>query len=170
MNIFPWKCLAVAALALVASGCGGGGPQLYKAGGTVTNDKVPVEGAQVTFAYDDGNFANGFTDAAGKFELSYMNRPGGVVPGICKVSVSKKAGASGATTTTDFRGAPKSPEDQKARQGEQQRMMEAFAKKQSELDAAGGGSADIAKSGLVLEIKANEIDNNFAIDLKDFKN
>ena len=166
MNIFLWKCLAVAALALVALGCGGGGPQLYKAGGTVTNDKVPVEGAQVTFAYDNGNFANGFTDAAGKFELSYMNRLGGAVPGKCQVTISKKAGASGATTTTDFRKAPKSAEEQQAMQAEQREMME----KQAAQDAAGGDSKDIMKTGLVLEVKTNESENNFVIDLKDFKN
>ncbi|MGI8978759.1 MAG: carboxypeptidase-like regulatory domain-containing protein [Pirellulaceae bacterium] len=169
MNIFSWKCLAVAVLALVASGCGGGGPKLYKAGGTLTNNNVPVEGAQVTFAYEDGNFANGFTDAAGKFQLSYMNRPGGVVPGKCKVSVSKRAGAAGATATTDFSKTPKSAEEQQAMQAEQQKMMEAFANKQAELDVAGGGSADISKSGLELEVTTDESKNNFVIDLKDFK-
>ena len=166
MNIFLWKCLAVAALALVALGCGGGDPQLYKAGGTVTNDKVPVEGAQVTFAYEDGNFADGFTDAAGKFELNATNRLGGAVPGKCKVTISKKAGAAGMGTSTNFKGSPKSVAEHQARQAEQREMME----KQAAQDAAGGDSKDIMKTGLVLEVKTNESENNFVIDLKDFKN
>jgi hypothetical protein len=164
MNTFPWNCLAVAALALVASGCGGGGPRLYKAGGTVTDNNVPVEGAQVTFAYDDGNIANGFTDAAGKFQLNYMNHSGVAAPGKCKVSVSKRGGATGPTTTIDFKTSPKSEAEYKAREQERKKMME----RQVVRDAT-GGSGDFTKSGLVLEITTDESKNNFAINLQDLK-
>src|SRR4029077_4502649 len=54
MNSLSWKCLAVLALALTIAGCGEPGPRLYKAGGTVNYKSAPVEGAQVTFAYEDG--------------------------------------------------------------------------------------------------------------------
>ena len=169
MNISPWKCVAVSALALVASGCGGGGPQLYKAGGTVTNNKAPVEGVQVTFAYDDGNFASGYTDSAGKFQLTYMNRPG-ANPGKCKVSITKRGGPTGNTAPAILNAPPKSAEEQKAKLAAQQKQMEQFAKKQAEQDAAGEGSGNFTKSGLVLEITTDENANNFVIDLKDFKN
>src|SRR5690242_10205745 len=113
MNTFRWKCLAVLTLALLASGCGGGGPRLYKAGGTVTRKKVPVEGAQVTFAYDDGNFASGHMDKAGKFQLTYQNRPGGAVPGKCKVTVSKRGGGTSIAAPAILDTPPKSAEDMK---------------------------------------------------------
>ncbi len=169
MNFLSRKCLAVATLALVVAGCSGGGPRLYKAGGKVTNNKVPVEGAQVTFVYDDGNFASGYTKPDGTFELTYMNRPGGAMPGKCTVTISKKAGAVGIMTRTNFKTVPKSEAEQKAMMAEQQRMMEETGRKQEEQEAAGGGSGDIMKSGLVVEVTTNESQNNFAIDLNDFK-
>ena len=165
MDIFPWKCLALSALVLLASGCSGGGPRLYKAGGIVTDNNTPLAGAHVTFAYNDGEFASGVTDAAGKFELNAANRLGGAVPGQGTVTISKKAGAAGIGTTTDFKTPPKSPAEMQARMAEQKAMME----KQATRDAAGGASGDIMKTGLVLEIKTNESENNFVIDLKDFK-
>ena len=167
MNNFLRIFVATSALALVASGCTGGGPKLYKAEGTVTDNKVPVAGAQVTFAYDDGNFANGYTDAAGKFVLTYMNRPGGAAPGKCKVSITKRGGGT-ATAPAILDATPKSAAEQKAKQEAQKQQMEEFGKKQAELDAE-GGNTDLTKGRLTLEIKANEDENNFLIDLQDFK-
>ena len=168
MNISPWKFLAVSALVLVASGCSGSGPQLYKAVGTVTNNKVPVEGAQVTFAYDNGNFANGYTDADGKFELTYMNRPGGAVPGKCTVTVSKKGAATSTPPPAILDATPKSKEEQQAKQAAQQKVFAEFEKKQAEAEAA-GGSENFTKTGWVLEVTTDENANNFLIDLKDSK-
>lgn len=165
MDISSWKYLAATALALAVVGCTGGGPRLYKAGGTVTHKSAPLEGAHVTFLYADGNFANGYTDAAGKFQLSYSGRIG-AVPGKCKVTVSKKAGAAGVATTTNFKASPKSVEEQKAMMAEQQRMMEGTAKKQ-EQEAAGGASGDLTRSGLEYEITTDESKNDFVIDIKD---
>jgi hypothetical protein len=162
MNSLRWKCLVVLALGLVASGCSGGGPRLYKAGGTVTRNKVPVEGAQVTFAYEDGNFASGFTDKAGKFQLTYQNRPGGAVPGKCTVTVSKKGGGTSITTPAVLDAPPKSAEDMKAKMAAQQKVMEA-ATKQAEAKSPD----DFMKTGLIYEVTTDESKNNFEIDVKD---
>jgi hypothetical protein len=139
------------------SGCGPGGPRVYKAGGTVTYNNKPVEGAQVTFGYADGNFANGVTDAAGKFQLVYMGNPGGAPPGKCDVGISKISAPSiTAPTTTD-----------------PSKMMEAMKEFQKAKDKAPPKSeiplkyANPAASGLKYEITTDEKANNFTIDLKD---
>ena len=162
MNTFLWKCLAVSALALVTAGCGGGGPRLYKAGGSVTRNKKPVEGAQVTFAYDDGNFASGFTDKAGKFQLTYQNRPGGAVPGKCTVTVSKQGGGTTMTPPAILDAPPKSAEERMAKLEAQKKMMEA-ATRQAEAKSPD----DFVKTGLLFEITTDESKNNFEIDVKD---
>jgi hypothetical protein len=165
MNIFSWTCLTVSALVL--SGCGPGGPRLYKAGGTVTRKSVPVQGAQVTFAYDDGNFANGFTDASGKFQLNYMNRTGGAALGKCKVSVTKKAALTSAAPPI-LNATPKSAAEQKAKMAAMQQQMEEFARRQAERDAVGGSaSGDFTKTGLNYEITTDESKNDFVIDVPD---
>ena len=162
MNSFLWKCLAVSALVFVVAGCGGGGPRLYKAGGTVMRNKKAVEGAQVTFAYDDGNFASGSTDAAGKFQLTYQNRPGGAVPGKCTVTVSKQGGGTSITPPAILDAPPKSAEDMKKKMEAQQKVMEAATRQ-----AQAKSPDDFVKTGLIYEITTDESKNNFEIDIKD---
>ena len=90
------SCLLVGTLA----GCGGGGPEVpdtAPAGGTVTLDGAPVEGATVTFipdARDDGAIKNayGTTDANGKFTLSTPvsgTKTDGAVLGRHQVTITK---------------------------------------------------------------------------------
>jgi hypothetical protein len=175
MNSLSWKCLAVTALALTVAGCGESGPRLYKAGGTVTYKSLPVEGAEVTFAYDDGEFANGVTDAAGKFQLAYKGKPGGAALGKCKVTVSKvaglKAAAPAAATTNKV---VKSEADFKEQQKAKMESMIKFAADKKEQDASGGAQslipkkyADPSTSGFTYDIVADESKNVFALDLKD---
>lgn len=88
------KCaLALGATALLSvAGCGGGGPDLgtVPAGGTVTLDGTPVEGAVVTFSPDgEGHAAAGITDAAGVYVLTTQVKGDGAVPGSYQVIVSK---------------------------------------------------------------------------------
>ena len=137
MNNLLWKTLALSAIALAASGCGPGGPRLYKAGGTVTYKKAPLPGAQVTFSYDDGNFASGYTDAAGKFTLTYLNNPAGARAGKCKVSVSKKPGSTYKANSAVLDAPPKSAEDLKAKQNAQKETMEQFTKDQEASEGKG---------------------------------
>jgi len=163
MKPFGWKCLAVAALVLVVAGCTGSGPRLYKAGGTVTRNKKPVEGAHVTFAYDNGNFASGYTDAAGKFQLTYQNRPGGAVPGKCTVTVSKKGGGGPSTPAPAILDAPpKSAAEQKAKMDAVMKTMEESKKRAEEKSPD-----DFMKTGLTFEITTDESKNNFEIDITD---
>ena len=173
MNSFSWKCLAVLALALFVLGCGPGGPKLYKAGGTVTYNNAPVEGAMVTFLYDDGNFANGSTDAAGKFQLVYVGRPGGAALGKCKVGVTKAAAATsaspGAPATT---AKPKTEEEWKAEMARKEAEVNNLKKKMETpvappKDLLPAKYADPNTSGLTFEVKADEAQNDFKIDLKD---
>ncbi len=160
MNRISWYGLAVLSLTLIVIGCGPGGPKLYKAGGTVTHKTKPVEGAVVTFAYADGTFSSGNTDATGKFTLNYANANGGAKLGKCTVSVSKVA----STGTAPPPGA--SPAQ----------MMEAMKKTVGPMKE-GAAKADPnllpkkyaspATSGLSYEITTSEKDNDFKIDLMD---
>jgi len=173
MNSLSWKRLAVLALALVVAGCGDGGPRLYKAGGTVSYKNAPVADAHLTFAYDDGNFANGVTGPDGKFQLTYMGKPGGAALGKCKVSIVKEKGITVTAPATSGPGKIKTPEEYKKMQEERQNAMKNFAQAKATQDAAGGGDLipkkykDATTSGLAYEIKADESQNNFDIKLED---
>jgi hypothetical protein len=166
VNSFLWKCVALLALALVVTGCGPGGPRLYKAGGTVTYKDKPVENATVTFLYDDGNFANGVTDSAGKFSLVYLGRPGGAALGKCKVTVAKLE--STGPVTPPINQAPKTPEEWKAKNDA---LMNAGKKGLEKKGAAKSlipdKYADALKSDLAFEIVSDESKNDFPIVLKD---
>lgn len=88
------RVFAAGLLAAVAalSGCG---PKLVPAGGTVTLDGTPVEGAMVTFVAEDGGATyTGQSDAGGAFTLSSGAEPG-AMPGKYKVLVTKTAAMSG---------------------------------------------------------------------------
>jgi len=80
--------LVLGIVALALSGCGESGPTLYPASGTVTYNGKPVEGASVTFTPESGPIGVGTTDAAGKYTIATLGKPG-AVPGENKVSVSK---------------------------------------------------------------------------------
>jgi hypothetical protein len=174
MNSLSWKCLAVLALALMVVGCGEPGPRLYKAGGTVNYKNAPVEGAAVTFAYEDGEFASGTTDAAGKFQLAYKGKPGGAALGKCKVTIIKlaatKVTAPAAATENKV---IKSEADFKAQEKAKMDAMLKIAEEQK-AQSAGGAQALIPKkygdpttSGFAVEIVTDESKNNFTFDLKD---
>jgi len=173
MNSLSWKCLAVLALALTVAGCGEPGPRLYKAGGTVNYKSAPVEGAQVTFAYEDGEFASGTTDAAGKFQLAYKGKPGGAALGKCKVTITKAPGAKtvAPAAATDKK-VIKSEADYKAQEKAKMDSMLKFAEEKKALDQAGGSLipkkySDPSTSGFAFEITTDESKNNFTLDLKD---
>ncbi|MBC7854198.1 MAG: carboxypeptidase regulatory-like domain-containing protein [Pirellulaceae bacterium] len=173
MNSLSWKSLAVLALALVASGCGDGGPRLYKAGGTVTYKSAPVEGAQVTFTYDDGSFASGISDKDGKYMLSQLGRSVGASLGKCKVSVTKLSSAS-TTTMAPMTGEVKTQADADKKNADMVKAMQESMKKKAEMDAAGGPQSlipkkytDASTSGFAFEVTSNESANNFPLDLKD---
>ena len=172
MNSFSWKCLAVLALAFVAGGCSDGGPRLYKAGGTVTYKSAPVEGAQVTFTYDDSSFSSGISDKDGKYQLSHQGRSVGAALGKCKVSVNKVSSVSMAPPPAT--GAAKTKEEIEKDKMNSLSASKDLVDKQAAMDAAGGSQAlipkkyaDASSSGFSFEITANESANNFPLDLKD---
>ena len=77
-------------------GCGGSSappsknPPVYKAGGTVTLNGTPVEGASVRFMRGDGKAGgSATTDAQGKFVLSTYAAGDGVAAGDYMVGITK---------------------------------------------------------------------------------
>ena len=88
MRRMTWIIGLVAALAITATGCGRGDKLLMAdAGGTVTYNGDPVEGATVVFAPDSGLPATGVTDAEGRFTWNTRGEPGAVV-GPGKVAIT----------------------------------------------------------------------------------
>jgi hypothetical protein len=169
MNNLVRQFIGLIVLALLAAGCGSGGPRLYKAGGTVTYNGKPVEGATLLFVYENGNSASGLSDAAGKFDLVYQGKTGGTAAGKCKVLVTKMSGGSATTTSA----APKM-DPSKMTDAEKTKFMEDAKAKMSgaattttaaknELPAK---YANPEGSGLSFEVLPKN-DNNFVIELKD---
>ncbi|MCE9528555.1 MAG: carboxypeptidase-like regulatory domain-containing protein [Planctomycetales bacterium] len=157
MNKLCCRFLMVSMLALILAGCGGSGPRLYKMQGTVTYNGKPVQGAQVSFSYPDGNFANGDTDATGKYNLSYVGGVG-AKPGMCDVTVTKMSTTATAAPT----GAK--PEDMLKAMKDYADAQKNAAAPKNELPQK---YADPKTSGLKFEIKTSEKDNVYNIDLKD---
>lgn len=87
-------------MAVAISGCArdSGGPKTTKAGGKVSLNGTPVEGANVSFSPQaGGRSAVGKTDAEGRFTLATTGAIGGVVPGEYQVGVSKEKTEGGMT-------------------------------------------------------------------------
>ena len=83
-----WIIGACAALALTAAGCGGDdGPQLAEAGGTVTYNGKPVQGANVVFVPESGPAAYGSTGPDGTFTWMTQGQRGAMV-GPGKVAIT----------------------------------------------------------------------------------
>lgn len=168
MNNYACKLLVVVTLACLASGCGSGGPRLYKAGGTVTYKDKPLENAMVNFFYEDGSSAAGLSDASGKFELNYLGRTGGAAAGKCSVTVVMTAPASSVSV------APGGKMDVSKMSPDEQKKKMAMPSPQTAIPAATGTPAvvlpakysDPKTSGLQFEIQANN-NNNIPIVLKD---
>lgn len=108
----PQFALAVASLAILLSGCGGGGkPAKTYAGslvpikGVVTLDGEPVADASVVFVFD-GTAPSGFlssagkTDSSGKYQLKTDGKLG-TPAGRYRVSIEKWATANGQPIVDD---------------------------------------------------------------------
>ena len=86
------RVFAAGFLTALAAVAGCGGPKLVPAGGVVTLDGEPVDGALVTFvAEDGGHTATGQTDTAGSFTMMVGGNPG-ALPGKYKVLVTRGSG------------------------------------------------------------------------------
>jgi hypothetical protein len=108
--------LVLAALLLLAAGCGGKHTPV-KVNGVVTLDGKPVEGATVTFYIggdgQEGRPATGRTDASGAFQLNTMGNEDGALPGEYKVVIAKWVPALPDLKVPDF---PKTPEGRAQRE------------------------------------------------------
>ena len=166
MNIVSWKSLGLFVLVLAAAGCGSG-PRLYKAGGTVTQNGKAVQDAQVTFSYENENFATGTTDASGKYQLSYMGGLG-TPTGKCKVTVTKVSARQFLAASPQ--GDRSSPDYKKATDDLNAQAMKKAIETNGPLSGESLIStiyADPNTSGLAFEVTSREKDNVFKIDLKE---
>jgi hypothetical protein len=88
MRHMTWIIGLVAVSAITAVGCGRGDKLLLAdAGGTVTYNGDPLEGATVVFVPDSGLPATGITDAEGRFTWNTRGDSGAVV-GLGKVTIT----------------------------------------------------------------------------------
>jgi hypothetical protein len=79
--------LVSALLALLALGCGGGGPRVVNVTGTVTRGGKPVEKLFLNFVPDNGRPSWGVTDAEGHYSLHYDRERDGAIVGSHRVWV-----------------------------------------------------------------------------------
>jgi len=173
-------------LVAVATGCGGSGPPLVDAGGTVTYQGKPVAGASVTFVpnLSDGEritgkktpMAIGKTDEDGRFRLFTGDRRGVVVADM-KVSITAfppvDVSSVEAEFTTDKDGNPIDFSDPQARNKMMRKMMSMSIR--SGRDDGGAATTDkslipmkygaFLTSGLTAVV-AEDSDNEFPFDLE----
>lgn len=81
------RLLGLSAVLVTAVGCGDDGPPMAEAGGIVTYNGAPLEGATVVFQPASGPLAVGTTDAEGNFELITGGEPQAAV-GPGKVAIT----------------------------------------------------------------------------------
>lgn len=84
------QAMAMSVILLTVVGCGGTGdqPELGQVQGTITFDGKPLSGVAVVFQPDSGRPARGFTDADGKYELTYIRDTRGTKVGKNRVEVA----------------------------------------------------------------------------------
>lgn len=78
---------ALVTVVVALAGCGRDGPPMAEAGGIVTYNGAPLQGATVVFQPDSGPVSVGTTDAEGRFELMTNGEPEAVV-GPGKVAIT----------------------------------------------------------------------------------
>lgn len=105
-----------AALAFAAIGCSRGGATVaggsaapVAVAGVVTLDGRPLPNVEVRLVDDDGRFARGLTDSAGRYEMWSEAATPGVKPGPKRVEIRRPGdktdiapAAAGALVTTDY--------------------------------------------------------------------
>jgi len=124
------QCSFVVAVvvATFAVGCGQGS-KLLPASGTITYQGKPVDGALVTFLGEGNVLGSGTTDAAGKFTISTLGKPG-AVPGKNAVAITKTTGGSAAPAGMKAQATPPSAEEIQKMQAEMKSSMSGAKVKQ----------------------------------------
>jgi hypothetical protein len=113
--------LVAGLVATLAAGCGESIKTL-PASGTVTYQGKPVDGALVTFLGEGNVLGSGTTDAAGKYTISTLGKPG-AVPGKNAVAITKQTGATGAPQAATGPATPPSPEEIQKMAGTMKKSM-----------------------------------------------
>lgn len=93
-------CLVWSFTIALSIGCGGPSdqPELGQVTGTITLDGQPLGGVAVVFQPDNGRPARGRTDAAGRYELTYIRQTLGTKVGRNRVEVAPDEGAEESDT------------------------------------------------------------------------
>jgi hypothetical protein len=142
-------------IATLAAGCGEGGPKLLPASGTVTYQGKPLEGALVSFLGQGNVLGSGTTDAAGKYTISTLGRPG-AIPGKNQVAITKQSGAQGLTKDAGPPPTPPSPEEIQAKM----KAAMSGAKVKNQLPEK---YADPAQSGFTAEVAPGKSTFDFTL-------
>lgn len=156
-------------------GCGGnpaGDVALVAAGGTVTLNGQPLEGANISFVPEKGPIANGVANKEGKFSLATGTSPGAPL-GPCQVTITAAAPGSVQAPSAagpNMQAPPKNEEEVRQRL----EAMNAMKKVQTPTDggaAAGPKSRINAKyanpktSGLTATIDKDPAKNQFTFEV-----
>ena len=140
-------------------GCSGASSvKVYPAGGTITYDGKPLEGATVMFVPAKGAPSDGTTDASGKYTIKTNGKPGAPV-GSNKVIVSKAP----AGISSNLPANP-TPEDLKLMG---QKMMQKGGKPLVAKSEIPEKYSQVEGSGLSADVTSNASQNVFDFDLKD---
>ena len=136
-------------------GCSGASSvKVYPAGGTITYDGKPLEGATVMFVPAKGAPSDGTTDASGKYTIKTNGKPGAPV-GSNKVMVSKAP----AGIPSNMPANP-TPDDMKL-------MMQKGGKPLAAKSEIPEKYSQVEGSGLSADVTSNASQNVFDFDLKD---
>ena len=154
----PFPVRAMACLPIVlAIGCPSSSSRMVPAGGTVTYNGSPVEGAAVSFtpvAGGKGQSAMASTNSSGRFDLTTSNTGDGALPGKYNVTVIKRENPQDkldADTSADERLRKSQDADGTGRRAAKSLIPEKYS--------------DVKTSGLIHTVDVDG--SEFKIDLKD---
>ena len=159
--------LAVCALfAMICAGCGGSGPKLYPASGTVNYEGKPLAEASILFIPQGGRPSIGTTDASGKFTLSTGGKPGAPA-GTYSVTVSKNNAGDAAVEEVKLPPADAqiSEEEIKRVQEQMQQQMRGMDKRPKPKAAIPAKYSLPEGSGLTATVTADSAKNVFSFEL-----
>ena len=120
------KLVLVCLIAISASGCNAGGPEIVEIEGVATRNGKPVPNVRIYFMPDDGRPSWGVTDAEGKFVLDYDYDYDGAKVGTHTVWIQDESGNVDPTLAMSGAARPK-------RNPEMAEILEKYGKDKSQL-------------------------------------
>lgn len=131
-----WQMIVTTVMfALTLAGCSSapqmdyGTVDLANAGGDVTLNGQPLDGAVVTFEAPDGQFSYGQTDASGHYDLQFDSVKKGVTPGKKTVRISTSQKIEGLNAEEGAVEGESGEEGKPAKKAEPDRVPQRYNKK-----------------------------------------